>query len=61
MKKGAKTEMILGNDKLNFPPNIYCGTEMKWHQLLNEVRDMQKDSNAQFEQIQKIQSITTMN
>jgi hypothetical protein len=34
LKKGARTEMAAGNEKINFPINFYYGTKMKWRHLL---------------------------
>lgn len=45
LKKGARTEMAAGNEKINFPINFYCGTKMKWRPLLEQLKNYENLNN----------------
>ena len=46
LKKGARTEMAAGNEKINFPINFYYGTKMKWRHLLEQLKNLEEKKNA---------------
>ncbi|EAR87965.3 cache domain protein (macronuclear) [Tetrahymena thermophila SB210] len=45
LKKGARTEMAAGNEKINFPINFYYGTKMKWRHLLEQLKNHEEKKN----------------
>jgi hypothetical protein len=38
LKKGGRTEMAAGNEKITFPTNYYYGTKINWKPLIDELK-----------------------